>query len=196
MTWEVRKVKTGLIFLVVILTAVPASLSAQDVQQAVSLDVFLPLGAIASKASGEMSWIPLNIKYQRLVVDNLVMAGKTGLNYSWATGEKILELSPVLELEWHPFHSGLEGLYLGPYLLVSYCKYWNDYSVVDNPAHSFRFAAGGVLGWQFVLPSRIVIDINASLGCGLNMEVDRHGTVTTDFPLNEIMAGVLVGSGF
>ncbi len=193
---EEWNMKTRLVFLLVILVTVPSFMSAQEVQQAVSLDVFLPAAALASQAFGEMAWIPLNIKYQRVIADHLVLAATTGLNYSWSSTEKILETSPMLQLGWHPFHAGLEGFHLGPYILFSYCKYWNDHSLVDNPAHSFRFAIGGVFGWQFLLPSRILLDLNAGLGCGVNMEVDRYDTATTEFPLNEIMAGILVGSSF
>jgi hypothetical protein len=196
LTQEVDKVKLILIFMLAILIAAPSFVAAQELQQAVSLDVFLPLAAVASKASGEMAWIPLNVKYQRVLAEHLVVAANSGLNYSWASGEKILEISPMLQADWHPFHSGLEGFYLGPYLLVSYCKYWNDYTLVDNPAHSFRFALGGIFGWQFLWPSGFLVDLNVGLGCGINMEVDRYGNMTSEFPLNEIMGAILLGSGF
>ncbi len=132
-----------------LLVFIPASVNAKEPRRAVSIDVLLPIAAPVSAASGEMAWIPLNVKVQQVFTDHLGLMAKAGIHYSWGTGEKILEINPMLALEWRPFHRGLRGFYLGPSLLFSFCNYWNDYAVVDNPDHSLRMALGVNLGWQF-----------------------------------------------
>ncbi len=189
--------KRIMIFLILgLFTFLPASVMAQEPRQALTLDVLLPPMAVVSRAAGEMAWIPLNVKYQRVVREHLVLMVKAGLNYSWGPGEKILEVYPMLALEWHPFGTGLKGFHLGPSLLLSYCHYWNDYAVVDNPDHNTRIAPGLNLGWQFVLRSKVVIDLTFGMGYGFNAEVDRNGKTTKSFSLDESIAGVFVGYAF
>lgn len=178
------------------LTLAPAPAKAEEPRHAVSIDLLLPVMAPVSVATGEMAWIPLNVKVQQVLTDQLALMGKGGLAYSWGEGEKILEVNPVLALEWRPFHRGLRGFYLGPHLLVSYCNYWNDYAVVDNPDHSYRIAVGVHLGWQFLVRSNLTIDLTFGLGYGYDAEVDRHGVAKTGFSVDESLAGVFIGYVF
>jgi len=177
----------------VLLALAPATVDAAEPRHAVSIDLLLPVAAPVSKASGEMAWIPVNVKYQQVLSDHLALMAKAGIGYSWATGEKILEVYPMLGLEWRPFHKGLRGFYLGPALLVSYCHYWNDYAVVDNPDHLYRIEAGVHLGWQFRLRPHLSLDVTFGLGYGYDAEVDRDGVATTGFSVDELIGGIFLG---
>ena len=174
----------------------PAPANAGEPSRAVSIDVLLPIAAPISRTTGEMAWIPLNVKYQHVLTDHLALMGKAGVNYSWAKGEKILEVNPMLALEWRPFHRGLRGFYLGPALLFSYCNYWNDYEVVDNLDHSHRLAIGVNLGWQFRVGRSLTIDLTFGLGYGRDSEVDRDGAAKINYSVDESIAGVYVGYTF
>jgi len=174
----------------------PRSMYAQESVNAVSVDVFLPLMSPVSRLAGEMAWIPFNVKYQRVISSHLAVMAKSGVNYSWAAGEKILDVYPMLALEWRPFHTGLKGFYLGPSLFFNYSNYWNDYAVVTNPDHAYWIAAGGNLGWQFVLRPRIVIDVTFGLGYGYNAEVGEDGATKSHFTMDETLGGVYVGFCF
>ena len=188
--------KVIILFLTGFISFAPVNLNADGERHSVSIDVFLPLMSAMSQAFGEMAWLPVNIKYQYLIMDHLAMMGKAGINYSWAKGEKILEVYPMLALEYHPFDTGLRGFYLGPSLLVNYCSYRNDYSVVNNPDHTYRIAPGVNIGWEFVLPSNIVIDVTFGLGYGYNAEVDRYKKSRTDFTADESIGGIFIGYCF
>ncbi len=174
----------------------PGAADAVEPRRAVSIDVLLPLMAPVSVATGEMAWIPLNVKYQQVLAEHFALMGKAGINYSWAKGEKILEVYPMLALEWRPFHRGLRGFYFGPSVLVSYGHYWNDYAVVDNPDHSYRIAVGANLGWQFLVGTNLTIDVTFGMGHGYDSEVDRDGKAKTGFSLDESIAGVFIGYTF
>jgi len=193
--WIMLK-KIVFILLTCIMAFAPVSLKADGERHALSIDVFLPLMSPVSRAFGEMAWIPVNIKYQYLIMDHLAMMGKAGINYSWASGEKILEVYPVLALEYHPFDIGLHGFYIGPSLLLNYCHYWNDYSVVNNPDHTYRIAPGINIGWEFVLQSNVVIDVTFGLGYGYNEEVNRYRKTHTDYTVDESIGGIFIGYCF
>ena len=193
-----QRIKIRTIFMLALgfLALAPAPVNAEEPRHAVSIDLLLPVMAPVSVAAGEMAWIPLNVKVQQVLTDHLALMGKAGLNYSWGTGEKILEVNPMLALEWRPFHKGLRGFYLGPSIFFSYCNYWNDDAVVDNPDHSYRIAVGGNLGWQFLVRSNLTIDVTFGLGYGYDSEVDRNGVAKSGFSVDESIAGIFIGYSF
>ncbi len=184
------------IILAIVLFSPAHGLNAGDGRHALTVDVLLPVGSIFSQAFGEMAWIPVNVKYQQLVGDNVALMAKAGVNYSWAKGEKILEGYPMIAMEYHPFDTGLNGFYFGPSLLLSYCRYYNDYSKVRNPDHTYRIALGANVGWEFILPSNTVIDVTFGLGCGYNKEVYRHGESDAGYSIDESIGGIFVGYRF
>jgi hypothetical protein len=176
----------------------PSPTNAQEPRNALSADLFLPLMSPVSQLAGEKTaWVPLNVKYQRVITDHLALMAKVGLTYSWGSdGESSLEVYPMLALDWHPFDTGLRGFYVGPSVFFNYS--WHDDDVPDPAAtdHSYWAAVGGNLGWQFVVRSRYVIDVTFGLGYGYSAEVDRSGKVTSSYTLDETIGGVFVGFRF
>ena len=182
------------------LTVGPGFLHAQEPRNALSIDLFLPaMSPVSRIAYGEMVFVPLNVKYQRVLGDHNVLMVKMGLNYSWDShGERILDLYPMLALDWHPFNAGLKGFYLGPSLLFSYSSYSHSGATVESDLdHSYWTAVGGNIGYGYVLPSGTVIDLIFGLGYGYAKEVDVKGrTSTSGYRVDETIGGVFVGRSF
>jgi len=182
------------------LTVGPGSLHAQEPRNAISIDLFLPAMSPVSHIVGEdMAFVPLNVKYQRVLSEHQVLMVKMGLNYSWDShGERILDLYPMLALDWHPFNTGLRGFYLGPSLFFSYSSYSHSGATADSDLdHSYWASVGGNIGYAFVLRSRMVIDLIFGLGYGYSKEVDVKGrTSASGFLVDETIGGVFVGYSF
>lgn len=190
-------------FLLAVICALTVSagpLHAQEPRNALSIDVFLPaMSPVSRIAYGEMFFVPLNAKYQHVLSEHQVLMVKMGLNYSWDThGERILDLYPMLALEWHPFNTGLKGFYLGPSLLFGYSSYSYSRATAENDLdHSYWAAVGGNIGYEYALPSGMVIDLIFGLGYGNTKEVDVKGrTGASGFMVDETIAGVFVGRSF
>lgn len=178
------------------LAVAPGSLYAQERQNVISVDLFLPVMSPVSHLSGEdMAFVPLNVKYQRVLTEHQVLSLKIGLTYSWdSNDERILEVNPMLALEWHPFGIGLKGFYLGPSLFFTHSD--NSYSrttTEDDLDYGYWAAVGGILGYEFVLQSRMVIDLVFGLGYGYSKEVYVNGVVASGFQVDETIGGVFVG---
>jgi hypothetical protein len=163
----------------------------KEPQNAISIDVLLPVMSPVSKLCGEKSsFIPINIKYQRVLADHLVLMLKGGFNYDWGDDSKSIDIYPMAELDWHPFQKGLKGFYAG---LSSFYGY-EDY--INSHEGSSRIALGGTLGWQFVLRSNFIIDLTFGLGYGYNVDVDVNGKKSEGFSADETIAGIFLGWGF
>jgi len=193
--------KARRIFLVLLctLTMGPASLNAQEPDNAISVDLFLPAMSPLSRLSDEeMVFIPLNVKYQRVLTEHRVLMLKMGLTYSWnSDGESILDIYPMLALEWHPFDTGLKGFYFGPSLFFSYSVYSHSGTTTAGDLdYSYWAVVGGNLGYEFVLRSNMVIDLIFGLGYGYSQEVDMKGMATSGFQVDETIGGVFVGYSF
>lgn len=182
------------------LTVGPDSLQAQEPRNAISIDLFLPVMSPVSRLSGEdMAFVPLNVKYQRVLTEHAVLMMKMGLTYSWdSDGESILDVNPMLALEWHPFNTGLKGFYLGPSLFFTYSSYSHSGTTAESDLdHSSWAAVGGNIGYEFVLRSGMVIDLIFGLGYGYSKEVDVKGrTSASGFQVDETVGGVFVGYHF
>jgi hypothetical protein len=193
--------KTGRILPAVLcaLAMASGSLYAQEPRRAISVDLFLPAASPISRLSGEdMTFIPLNVMYQRVLGERQVLMLKMGLTYSWSDdGEKSLDVYPMLALHWHPFDTGLKGFYFGPSLFLDYTD--NSYSgtaAADDLNYSYWSAAGVNVGYQFARRSNIVVDLIFGLGYGYSKEVDVSGKESTDYRVDETIGGVFVGCRF
>jgi hypothetical protein len=172
----------------------PESSEAQDQKNAISIDVFLPLMSPISSLSGEEdNFLPLNVKYQRVVADHLALMFKAGFNYNWKekNSRRSLDFYPMVGLDWRPFRTGLKGFYTGLSGIFGYTAYYNT-----TEGDDYRIALGPTLGYQFVLRSRIVIDLTFGLGYGYYSDVDAYGVKTSGYSVDETIGGVFVGYCF
>lgn len=193
--------KTGKIFLTAVFTLAvgPGALNAQERQQSLTVDLFLPAMSPVSRMAGEdMTFLPLNVMYQRMLTDHQVMMLKMGLTYTRGSdGERILDIYPMLALHWHPYSDGLAGFYVGPALFYNYSTYsYSGSATGDDLDHSYWAAVGGNLGYGFELRSNKVIDLIFGLGYGYSKEVDVNGKVTSDHRVDETIGGVFFGYSF
>ena len=193
--------KTKRMFLAVfcVLAAASSSVHAQELRHAISIDVFLPAMSPVSKLAGEDStFVPINLMYQHVLTEHQVLMMKIGLNYSWGTGgETSRDIYPMLALEWHPFDTGLKGFYAGPSVFFNYSTHSYSRTPASDSLDYSRWAAvGGNIGYEYALPSRVVVDLIFGLGYGYSREVDVNGKVTSNHLVDETIGGVFVGYRF
>jgi hypothetical protein len=184
------KTKTILTILLFTIAVSAESSGAKDPKNAVSIDVLLPVGAVASAASGDDNFIPLNIKYQRVLADHLVLMLKGGFNYNFKPKAKGIDIYPMAELDWHPFQKGLKGFYAGLSIFYGYSNYF------DSPEGETRIALGPTLGWQFVVRRHLIIDLTLGLGFGYYNRTDWEGKREEGFSADETIGGIFLGWGF
>jgi hypothetical protein len=158
----------------------------QQPQNAVCIDVFFPFTSVLNQilSPGSITYIPVSIQYERVLSDHWVLFTMLSLQFGLTDPVSIV-VHPAIEVDWHPFHIRLDGFYTGLSL-----AFLNE-SLFGNAVQAFgRRALYGVylsptVGWQFLLPAGIVIDLGVgllSLGYRLNTNID--GTTTTGFVLD------------
>jgi len=172
-----------------------------DARNAISIDVLLPIGVPISLLVGERSvLVPVQVQYQRVVADHLVLLVTAGLNYGWTlpprTRERSLDIYSVVEVGWHPFHRGLKGFHVGLSGFFSYGAIFTDAVATKATAYGYRLRLGPTLGWQFLLPANITIDTAFGLGFGPAVDVDSDGVRTSGFLWDPTRAGVFLGFRF
>lgn len=204
-----RRLRTRDLISCVLLFAVLSSTAAAaqgqtstDARNAISVEMILPIGVPIGLLVGERSvLIPVQIQYQRVVADHLVLLVKAGLFYGWTLPprepERTLDLLPVVELDWHPFHTGLQGPYLGLSGTGGYGVGFSDAgAAIVTTGHYYDFIVGPTLGWQFLLPANITIDTAFGLGYGPGVSVDANGVRTSHSVLDLTRGGVYLGFRF
>ena len=182
-----------------VMAVISTSVYARVPQNVISIDVFLPSMSVVSKLAGEeTSFIPLNLKYQRVITPHHVLMFKLGVNKNWGlAGQTSVDIYPMLALEWHPYKAGLQGFYLGPSLFFNYSNYsYSGASTATDIDSSYWLAVGGNLGYEYVLPSNLIIDLSFGLGYGYSKEKEMTGKTITGFRGDETLAGVFLGYRF
>lgn len=173
------------------LTLLAEPSKSKEPKNAVSIDVLLPIMSPISHLQGEEAhWLPLQLKYQRVLTDHFVLMLRYGMFYYWSDKPIEIDFFPMAELDWHPFQKGLRGFYAG--VSAFYC-YSNTF---DSPERLYRINMGPTLGWQFVLPWNITIDLTLGVGFGYHNQIRWDGTKKEDFGVDETIGGIFVGWAF
>jgi hypothetical protein len=180
----------NLVSSMLLFAALPATvLAAQgrtttEARNAFSVEVLLPICVPIGLLAGERGVaIPVQVQYQRVVAEHLVLLVKAGLIYDWTLPprqpERELSVFPVVELDWHPFRTGLRGPYLGLSGIFDYTAVFAGAGAATATAIGYRFGLGPTVGWQFLLPANITIDSAFGLGFGPAVGVDADGPGTS-----------------
>jgi hypothetical protein len=121
--------------------------SPKEARNAISTDILEPVLQLVFNASiYDSSITPFEISYQRVLLDNIVLSGVIRIGYRPSIGN--FDMSPWVELDWHPFDNGLRGFFFGPALST-------DFSL--NTGNSFYGGLGAALGYQIFLPWNIML---------------------------------------
>jgi len=137
----------------------------QEARNAISVDLLAPLLQLAFNISlSGSSAVPIEISYQRVVADNFVFNAEARVIYTTSVG--LFDLSPWVEVDWHPFDRGLSGIFIGPALSF-------DFSL--NLFNSFYCGLGGSVGYQLLLP--LNIDLVAISGITYGLEFFKQSTI-------------------
>ncbi len=192
------------LFAVVLLPTLAAAedQTTKEAQNAISIDVLLPILLPVSLLweGGETDVIiPINILYQRVISDHFMALIKAGLNYSWyrytTPQNGWMEVYPAVEVDWHPFHKGLKGFYVGLSGIFDYGVDCSD-AAAKGTSYSYAFGWGLSLGWLFLLPAHINIDLVVGQGAGYLVSVDASGVTTSGFSEVPARTGVFLGYRF
>jgi hypothetical protein len=99
-----------------------------------------------------------------------------GIQYS--TGQNEWSFQSGLGVDWHPFDKGLDGLFLGLALMGS-----TDKLSITSEAKSLFMGFVPAIGYQFLLPLNIDIDLALEVPVGLIDQIDssRHGSPTLGY---------------
>ena len=177
----------------------------QEARNAIAIDVLLPILVPVGILSGNPTMdIPVNIEFQRVIADHLVLLVRLGLGCAWplpnapqASSALSLEVDPLVEVDWHPFHEGLKGLNLGLSGIFVYDYYAAPRDAVATKGTSrYRMASGPILGWQFLLPANTIVDLSSGLGFGYNANVDVNGVTTPSSSWELTRGGIFLGFRF
>ena len=177
-----RSMFLGVLFAIVLW---PTLAAAQDQSQksaknAISIDVLQPIWSPVDLLIERMLIrIPLNVQYQRVLSDHFVLLIKAGLDYSWVPANAPqdspgilyygidgwgLSVNSAVGVDLHPFHKGLNGLHVGLSGIFSYGTGYRDGVLTKGTAYEYTAGLGLAVGWQFLLPANIIIDLTLGVG--------------------------------
>ncbi len=152
----------ALVFATVLLFLAPIIAVAADTdfgkeKNEVSIDLAMPIVLNLLAKEGTTVY-PVYLSYERVLSDHLVLA--IAPSFTWADHGTYSSFLAILwvELDWHPFQNGLSGLFIGPAFAVSYSS--------DQDFRATGEGLGLSLGYQFLLPWNIDIDIALGLAYG------------------------------
>lgn len=183
------KARSMFLIVFICLALVPTFVAAEDkepgeAQNAISVDLLWPIfSCVHVLGGGAEKMIPVGIMYQRVISDHFVLFVMGGFWYTIDTGWDLWVYSTV-EVDWHPFHKGFNGFYVG---LSG--DFWYDYnenssSRVTGFGYLYRTDLGLALGWQFLLPAHIIIDLALGIfSYGYEADVDVYGVETSGFAI-------------
>jgi len=160
--------------------------------------------------------VPVDATYQRVLAEHFVLSVLIGLRYEWVRDDApqdsdtvlnwgvngwALSVLPLVDLGWHPFHHGLKGLHLGLAGSLGYQATYKDSLAAKGFENDYYTHLGLTVGWQFLLPANIVIDITLGVvGIGYSVWVDTNKVATSHFgfcgPLNIPPADIYIGFRF
>ena len=123
-----------------------------------SVDLWMPARRIAYQLSGaaEGFSVPVALTYQRWLADHLTAATLLQVGYSSDYTGASLSLMLMPGIEWHPFRSGFDGLFLGASGVLAY-----------NTPDQVGAGLGGTLGWQIIVLRNLLLRAEAKVAAGL-----------------------------
>lgn len=176
----------------------------KEAHNAISIDVLFPILLPASLLweGGETDVIiPVSMQYQRVISDHFVVLVNAALDYGWnryTTPQDgwFLDVNPLVEIDWHPFHKGLKGFYAGLSGVFNYTISYSDAAETKGTSHSYNTGLGLNVGWLFLLPANIIIDLALGQGIGYLVSVDMNGVTTSGYSEAPARIGVFLGFRF
>jgi hypothetical protein len=203
-------------FIVLVVAGGPAAAEGaapREVRNAVSADLVLPLfvgtayvvGAFVRSPSdrGPGVNIPLSVQYQRVIGERWVLLTSLALLYHWPMpgapaglpGWGTIDVTPGVELGWHPFHKGLKGFHLGLSTIFNYAAAYSE-TPTAGISRNVMACAGVNVGWQFLFPSHVLLDLVAGPGYAWIVHLDTAGAATSTFGFNVCRTGLSIGFAF
>ena len=123
----------------------------------VSIDVAMPIVLNLLTKEGSTVY-PVYLSYERVLSDHLVLTIAPSFAYADHVTYAAYLATLWIELDWHPFQDGLNGLFIGPAFAVIYSS--------DPDFTATGEGLGLSLGYQFLLPWNIDIDLAVGLAYG------------------------------
>jgi len=148
------------VLLLVPTIGIASDLETREAQNEVAIDFGMPIFLnVAASVSGGYA-IPLYLNYQQVLTRHLTLSVSPSVAFLQQIYRQVMQLTLWLELDWHPFQDGLRGFFLGPAIAFLYVR--DNISSPDTTV-----SVGGTVGYQFLLPANLDIDVGLGLAYGL-----------------------------
>jgi hypothetical protein len=211
------KAKNVVLAILFVLALTPTFAAAEDqtpkeAKNAISIESISLIGEVVRFLAG-MPTLRMGtiMQYQRVVSNHFVLLATAGLVYVWpnpnapqdseailyyGTDGWLLFAASQVEVDWHPFHKGLKGFYLGLSGIFNYTAEYRDALEAKGTSHTYTAGPGMNVGWQFLLPACIIMDLSLGIGYGYRVSIDVNGVTTSGFSFVEPRGGVFFGIRF
>jgi len=136
----------------------------KEPQRAISLNVLELIAGPILSTNGTID-VPVAIDYEQVLADHFVLSVIPGLEffgYSNPNGGLVLAVEPWVEVDWHPFDTGLKGFFAG---LAGTGVFTLDFR--PSPNNEYFLGIAPVVGYQFLLGSNIDLDMALGWAFGL-----------------------------
>jgi hypothetical protein len=169
-------------------------------QDAISIDLASPaiavVQALQDPSTRVLARLPLSLDYQRVVADRFVLALLLSVNDALTTSASSVGANDfaglVVELDWHPFDTGMTGFYVGGQVYaqggtsLSYLFAASD----AERDRSLQFGLGAAVGYELPLPLNLLLNVAAGFGVGYNIAENTSSVVLA----NSIPSSGVVGT--
>jgi hypothetical protein len=169
-----------------------------EAQNAISVNVLgASITAIADSTSGLVA-VPLSVDYQRVLLDHYTLSIIPRIEFLVASGIPnsisystldSFDLQPWVEVDWHPFDTGLSGFFVGGAAVGSLDVKWSG-----NQDTTIFLGVAPVVGYVLVLPGNINLDFALGVAFGGNIVIDS--AENTSFGLAVDHSRIEIGLGY
>jgi hypothetical protein len=184
----------------------------KEPQNAISIGLIGPIDDVVELCVGSpIRKVNINMEYQRVISDHFVLFSTAGMLYWWPSPNASQDSEAILwygnhgwflmigtgvEFDWHPFHKGLKGFYLGLPGIFNYKATYRDTATTKGMIYDNEIGLGLIVGWQFLLPASIIINLAVGYGYGYIADVDVNGVTSSHFSFVEPRGGISLGFRF
>lgn len=131
----------------------------KEPQNAISWDLGETGHSLDNAPSGATAVVPIMLDYQRVLADHFVLLVAPSILYTQYPSQTWLNYDQIVEVDWHPFDRGIEGLSIGAYLDIDYGTY------ISGAANILEAGVGAAIGYEITF-GNFLMEFAVGLGIG------------------------------
>jgi hypothetical protein len=134
-----------------------------EAMNAVSLNLFMTAAGLLPNfmSPGDLQ-IPLYLDYRRVLADHFVLFVAPNFLYRNSSGGNGFTIDQIIEVDWHPFDLGMDGVFLGAFLDLSNVYFASIYPI-NSPTNMFTAGVGLAAGYELTLLQTLLVEISGGL---------------------------------